>query len=40
LIGDGRSALYAETIEVWHSERLVATMERQRSRNVTIDIGT
>jgi transposase len=30
--------LYAETIEVWHSERLVATMERQRGRgNVTID---
>jgi hypothetical protein len=30
--------LYAETIEVWHSERLVATMERQRGRgNVMID---
>ena len=30
--------LYAETIEVWHGERLVATMERQRGRgNVTID---
>lgn len=30
--------LYAETIEVWHGERLVATMERQRGRgNVAID---
>ena len=30
--------LYAETIEVWHGERLVATMERQRGRgNVMID---
>jgi hypothetical protein len=30
--------LYAETIEVWHGERLVATMERQRGRgSVTID---
>lgn len=30
--------LYAETIEVWHGERLVATMERQRGRgNVSID---
>lgn len=30
--------LYAETIEAWHGERLVATMERQRGRgNVTID---
>lgn len=30
--------LYAETIEVWHGQRLVATMERQRGRgNVAID---
>lgn len=30
--------LYAETIEVWHGERLVARMERQRGRgNVAID---
>jgi hypothetical protein len=30
--------LYAETIEVWHGERLMATMERQRGRgNVAID---
>ncbi len=30
--------LYAETIEVWHGERLLATMERQRGRgNVAID---
>jgi transposase len=30
--------LYAETIEVWHGERRVATVERQRGRgNVTID---
>lgn len=30
--------LYAETIEVWHSDRLVATMERLRGRsNVAID---
>jgi len=30
--------LYAETIEVWHGERLVATMERQRGRgNAMID---
>lgn len=30
--------LYAETIEVWHGERLVATMDRQRGRgNVSID---
>lgn len=30
--------LYAETIEVWHGERLVATMDRQRGRgNVAID---
>lgn len=30
--------LYAETIEVWHGERLVASMERQRGRgNVSID---
>lgn len=30
--------LYAESIEVWHGERLVATMERQRGRgNVAID---
>ena len=30
--------LYAETIEVWHGERLMATMERQRGRgNVSID---
>lgn len=30
--------LYAETIEVWHGERLVANMERQRGRgNVSID---
>ena len=30
--------LYAEIIEVWHGERLVATMERQRGRgNVAID---
>jgi len=30
--------LYAESIEVWHGERLVATMERQRGRgNVSID---
>src|SRR6266446_1473725 len=30
--------LYAESIEVWHGQRLVATMERQRGRgNVAID---
>lgn len=30
--------LYAETIEVWHGQRLVASMERQRGRgNVAID---
>lgn len=30
--------LYSETIEVWHGEMLVATMERQRGRgNVAID---
>jgi transposase len=30
--------LYAETIEVWHGQRLMATMERQRGRgNVAID---
>jgi transposase len=30
--------LYAEAIEVWHGQRLVATMERQRGRgNVAID---
>ena len=30
--------LYAESVEVWHGERLVATMERQRGRgNVAID---
>jgi len=30
--------LYAETIEVWHGERLVATLDRQRGRgNVAID---
>lgn len=30
--------LYAETIEVWHGQRLVSTMERQRGRgNVAID---
>ena len=30
--------LYAETIEVWYGQRLVATMERQRGRgNVAID---
>jgi transposase len=30
--------LHAETIEVWHGQRLVATMERQRGRgNVAID---
>lgn len=30
--------LYAETIEVWHGERLVATMDRQRGRgNVAVD---
>jgi len=30
--------LYAETIEVWHGQRLVTTMERQRGRgNVAID---
>src|SRR5258706_4509322 len=30
--------LYAEPIEVWHGERLMATMERQRGRgNVAID---
>jgi transposase len=30
--------LYAETIEVWHGQRLIATMERQRGRgNVSID---
>ena len=30
--------LYAETIEVWHGDRLVASMERQRGRgNVAID---
>ena len=30
--------LYAETVEVWHGQRLVATMERQRGRgNVAID---
>ena len=30
--------LYAESIEVWHGERLVASMERQRGRgNVAID---
>jgi hypothetical protein len=30
--------LYAETIEIWHGQRLMATMERQRGRgNVTID---
>jgi transposase len=30
--------LYAETIEVWHGERLVATVDRQRGRgNVAID---
>ena len=30
--------LYAETIEVWHGQSLVATMERQRGRgNVAID---
>lgn len=30
--------LYAETIEVWHGQRLAATMERQRGRgNVVID---
>ena len=30
--------LYAETIEVWHGERLAATMERQRGcGNVAID---
>lgn len=30
--------LYAETIELWHGPRLVATMERQRGRgNVAID---
>lgn len=30
--------LYAETIEVWHGERLVASMDRQRGRgNVAVD---
>jgi transposase len=30
--------LYAETVEVWHGERLVATMDRQRGRgNVAVD---
>ncbi|HLA13380.1 MAG TPA: IS21 family transposase [Gemmatimonadaceae bacterium] len=30
--------LYAETVEVWHGQRLMATMERQRGRgNVAID---
>ena len=30
--------LYAETIEVWHGQRLMATMDRQRGRgNVAID---
>jgi ribosomal protein S21 len=30
--------LYAESIEVWHGERLAATMERQRGRgNVAVD---